>query len=315
VSVTERDVDFRSGEQQLAGTLTLPAGGGPFPAALLISGSGPLDRDSNHRRFRAGIGQQLAHALAAAGIASLRYDKRGVGGSPGDWRRAGLFDNVDDASAALTALAERPEVDTGRVFVIGHSEGAVLATALAGRDAPLAGVVLLSGTARPGSEVLLWQTERVVPTLPAPVRGLLRLLRVDPVKKVAANHRKVLATTRDVVRMGGARVNARWFREYLTYDPAADLKRLDIPVLAITGSKDLQVDPGDLELIERLAPGPVETYLAPDVTHVLRRQPGAASLRAYRKEMRDPVDADLLARVVRWLQQHTAPNPHPPVIM
>jgi alpha/beta superfamily hydrolase len=84
--------------------------------------------------MRLGVSQQLAHALAAVGVATLRFDKRGVGQSPGDWRAAGLFDNVDDAEAALAWLTRQPDVEGERVFLIGHSEGAVVATALAARQ-------------------------------------------------------------------------------------------------------------------------------------------------------------------------------------
>ena len=91
------------GEPALAGTLTLPDAPGPVPAVLLAPGSGPLDRDSDHRRARFGVTRALAHALAEGGLASLRYDKRGVGGTPGDWRRAGLYDNADDLARARNA--------------------------------------------------------------------------------------------------------------------------------------------------------------------------------------------------------------------
>ena len=121
------------GEHPLNGTLTLPDRGLPAPAVLIASGSGPLDRDSNHRRARFDVARQLAHALRAGGLASLRYDKRGVGESPGDWRRAGLYDNVDDLGRARDALAGRPEVDPDRILLAGHSEGALLAAALAAR--------------------------------------------------------------------------------------------------------------------------------------------------------------------------------------
>ena len=300
----ELDVHVPAGRHHLAATLALPDGEGPFPAALVLSGSGPIDRNSNHPRMRLGVAEQVAHALTAAGVATLRFDKRGVGGSDAGlgrngWRRVGFHDNVDDAEAALRWLAGRPEVD-GRVVVVGHSEGAVQATAVSARDVPLAGLVLLSGSARPGEEVLLWQTRQILPTLPRPVRALLRLLGVDLERKVAANHARMKATTTDVARIGGARTNARWFREYMAYDPRPDLERIDVPVLAITGSKDLQVDPDDLQEIARLVPGPVETYLAPDVSHVLRRQPGPASLRAYKREIRGPVDGGVTAKVVEW---------------
>lgn len=298
------------GEPPLAGTLTLPDAPGPVPAVLLAPGSGPLDRDSDHPRARFGVTRALAHALAEGGLASLRCDKRGVGGTPGDWRRAGLYDGADDLARARDALAARPEVDGDRVLLAGHSEGALLAAAVAARGVPVAGVVLLAASATPGEELLRWQARQIGPTLPAPVRGLLRLLRTDLEARVAADHARIRATTTDVARVGGVRVNARWTREFLDHDPRTDLARLQVPVLAVTGSKDLQVRPGDLEVVAATVPGPVETHLVPDLTHTLRRQPGAASLRAYRGELRRPVDAEVLATVVAWCRRtSTVPFP------
>ncbi|PWW23408.1 hypothetical protein JD79_02582 [Geodermatophilus normandii] len=293
------------GDPPLAGTLTLPDTPGPVPAVLLAPGSGPLDRDSDHRGMRFGVTRELAAALAEGGLASLRYDKRGVGGTPGDWRRAGLSDNADDLVRARDALAARDEVDAGRIVLAGHSEGALLAAMAAARGVPVAGVVLLAGSATPGDELLRWQARQIGPTLPAPVRGLLRLLRTDLESKVAANHERIRATTTDVARIGGARVNARWHREFLAHDPRADLARLTVPVLAVTGAKDLQVRPEDLAGIAATVAGPVETLLVPDLTHTLRRQPGPASLRAYRGELRRPVDAEVLGVVVRWCRAVT----------
>ncbi|MGY1815047.1 alpha/beta hydrolase family protein [Blastococcus sp. SYSU D00820] len=297
------------GEPALAGTLTLPAGAsGPVPAVLLAAGSGPVDRDSDHPRARFGVTRALASALADGGLASLRYDKRGVGASGGgDWRAAGLGDNVDDLARVRDALAARPEVDAGRLLLAGHSEGALLAAAVAARGGPVAGVVLLAASARPGDELLRWQARQLAPTLPAPVRGLLRLLRTDLEAKVAANHERIRATTTDVARIGGARVNARWTREFLAADPRTDLARLAVPVLALTGEKDLQVPAEDLDTIAAVVPGRVEVHRVPDLTHTLRRQPGTASLRRYREELRRPVDADVLATVVRWCREVTTP--------
>lgn len=297
-------MELRFGD--LAGTLELPAGDGPFPAVLLLTGSGPIDRDSNHKKLRFGITVQVASALAEAGVASFRYDKRGAGASPGDWRTVGFWDNVDDAAAALEMLRACPEVDPTRVAVAGHSEGAVQAVALAARGATVAGVALLAASARCGEQMLLWQTQAILPTLPRPVRLLLRLLPVDPVARVARNHAKLKATTADVVRMDGARLNAKWFREYLAYDPADDLPRITAPVLAITGGKDLQVDPADLAVVERRAAGPVQTRLVPDLTHSMRRQAGAPSLSKYRSEVREPVDAEVLALLTEWARRTLA---------
>lgn len=294
-------VDVRFGD--LVGTLTVPAGTAPSPTVLLLTGSGPIDRDSNHKRLRFDVTAQLADALAQVGVASFRYDKRGVGQSPGDWRTAGFWDNVADAEAAVEMLRGRPEVDADRIAVAGHSEGAVQAVALAARDSSLAGAVLLAASARTGEEMLLWQAGAIVPTLPAPVRFLLDVLPIDPVKRVSKNHQKLKASTADVVRLDGQRINAKWFREYLTYDPSADLAAMKAPVLAITGSKDLQVDPADLAVVERLAGGPVETHLVPDLTHSLRRQAGAPSLSKYKQEVRRPVDGEVVELVQGWARR------------
>jgi fermentation-respiration switch protein FrsA (DUF1100 family) len=292
-----------SGEHPLAGTLLLPAGNGPAPAVVIASGSGPLDRDSNHRRARFDVARQVAVALTEAGFVTYRYDKRGVGASPGDWRAVGLHDNVDDLGRALDAVRARPEVDPGRVLLAGHSEGAILAAALAARGAPVSGVVLLSMSATPGEELLRWQVRQISPTLPAAVRGLLRLLRIDLETKVAANHRRIAATTTDVARIGGARLNARWTREFMAHDPRSDLARIRVPVLAITGTKDLQVDPGDLDVIAGLVPGGADVRRVPDVTHTLRSQPRRPSLRAYRGELRDPVNRTVLGDVSQWCRE------------
>lgn len=301
----EQQISFESGSLRLAGTLCSEPTRTHQPAVLLLPGSGPLDRDGNHRRLRLDVSRQVAQALADVGVASLRFDKRGVGASPGDWRAAGLSDNIADAEAALCWLLQHEDVDRSSVSVVGHSEGAVIATALAARHPELAGVVLLGGTSRRGEEVLLWQAARITPTLPPPVRALLRLLRVDPVAQTAASHAKVKATTTDVARMNGVRMNARWFREYMAYDPSEDLARINASVLAITGSKDLQVDPDDLRRIAAAAAGPVSTHVVDDVTHTLRRQPSTPSLRRYRDEVKRPLDAELLTLIVTWLVSRT----------
>jgi hypothetical protein len=290
------------GEHPLAGTLALPDGDGPFPAVVLASGSGPLDRDSNHRRARFDVARQLAHALTEAGFATYRYDKRGVGESRGDWRAVGLSDNVEDLGRALDAVRARPDVDADRVLLAGHSEGAILAAAVAARNPSVAGVVLLSTSATPGEELLRWQARQIVPTLPAPVRVLLRLFRIDLEKKVAKNHARIKATTTDVARIGGARLNARWTREFMAHDPRTDLARIGAPVLAVTGAKDLQANPDDLDLIASTVPRATVRRI-PDLTHTLRLQPGAPSLAAYKKELREPVNRMVLADVSQWCRE------------
>ncbi len=136
-------------------------------------------------------------------------------------------------------------------------------------------------------------------TLPRPLRPLLSVLRRTATRQLT----KLQSTTTDVARIGGARLNARWWREQLAYDPGADLARVHAPVLAITGEKDLQVDPDDLGVIASLVPGGADIRRVPDLTHLLRRDSGPASLLSYPRLLRQPVDADLLTDVARWLAQ------------
>jgi alpha/beta superfamily hydrolase len=176
-----REVSIAADGATLRATLVVPPGPGPHPGVVLIAGSGPLDRDANHVRAPIGVSRDLAEAMADRGIASLRYDRRGVGGSDGSFWTAGFHDNTRDAASALRVLREQADVDPARCFLVGHSEGAWLAAAVAGdgRHDDLAGVVLLAGGAKTGEETLAWQTRQIVPTLPRPIRLLLRGLRID----------------------------------------------------------------------------------------------------------------------------------------
>lgn len=299
----DRLLTFRSGDVDLAGTLSVPTAAGPLrAAAVLVSGSGRLDRDGDDRRAPLGVSRQLAEALARSGIQSLRYDKRGVAASGGKFLHTGFGDNIDDARAAVRALRAEPECAGVPLFVVGHSEGALIATALAGEsDSPLSGVVLLSGPAKTGEQSLLWQAGRITPTLPRPVRAMLRLLRTDPLRQQRKTLTRLAGTTGDVTRMQGVRVNARWFRELLVFDPVPHLRAIRIPVLAITGEKDLQVDPADLDVIAASVGGPVTIERVPDLSHILRRDPGEPSLGHYRKLLAEPVDPVVLRSVSGWI--------------
>lgn len=267
----------------LAGTLTLPAGPGPHPAVLLLHGSGRLDRDADMRRLRMAFGPPMAAALAERGIATFRYDRRGVGATPGDWRATGFAANRRDAVAALRALAARPDIRAGAIGVVGHSEGAVHAMALGGRP-DVRAVVLLAGFARSGEDALRRQGNLLVLSFPAPLRPLLRALAAWQLARIR--------------KSGPAAM-----RDLLAHDSRVDLVNIKVPVLAITGGKDIQVDPLDLDTVRGLVPGEVETHRIPDLTHLLRLDPGPASVRAYPRLLRQPVDPGLLTQVSTWLAQ------------
>ncbi|MGB0114683.1 MAG: alpha/beta fold hydrolase, partial [Ilumatobacteraceae bacterium] len=245
--MTESNISIPSGELTLQGTLNV-SGPTPGPAALLISGSGPIDRDSNTKRLPIDVMHQIADHLGSNGVTSLRYDKRGVGESDGDYLTAGFDDNIDDARAAITALRTRPDVDADQVFVIGHSEGALIASALAA-DERLAGVALLAGAAVNGRDVLEWQAQQVAPTLPTPVKWLMKLLRQDLVRTQSKRLDRIASSTDDVIRVQLVKLNAKWFREFMAFEPTRALRTAAVPVLAITGTKDIQVNPDDVALM------------------------------------------------------------------
>lgn len=296
-----RDLTFTSGGHQLTGTLTTPATPGPHPAAVLVSGSGPIDRDSNMKRQRLGVMRDIAEHLARAGIASFRYDKRGVGASDGDYHATGFEDNVADAAAALEALRTEPGI--GTIHVVGHSEGALIATRLAAADRVNGSVVLLGGTARSGADVLRYQASVAADALPAFARFVMKLFRVDLQKTQAKRLDQLAATTTDTVRIQLVKVNAKWFREFMAYDPGADLESITIPVLAITGGKDLQSPPDDLDIMQARAGGSIEVLRPSDLSHILRADPNTPTLQDYKRQMTQPVDGSVLEAIAGFIGQ------------
>ncbi|MET8148805.1 alpha/beta hydrolase family protein [Actinoplanes sp. NPDC049668] len=287
----------------LAATVTRPDGDGRHPGALLVNGSGPIDRDSAMTGMALGLGPALAVALARHGCVLLRYDKRGVGASGGDYLSTGFHDECDDAAAALAALRAHPAVDPERVFVIGHSTGAVLAANLVRAPTPAAAYVLLAGSAQPGEQVMAWQSGRIAATLPRPLRPLGPFL----VRRQARDRDRVRASTVDRHdRMPRSRLTDRWLREYMAHDPRPDLAAVDKPVLAITGGKDIQVDPADVARIGRLVTGPFDGEVPDDLTHLLRRDPGPPGLWRYRRQLTEPIDDWMLERIGAWAQMRMA---------
>jgi uncharacterized protein len=303
--MTEQNVTFDSGGCALAGTYSEVAQ--PVAAALLIAGSGQTDRNSDvrlplHQFLRGGITSAVAEALAAAWVSTLRYDKRGVGASGGDYWTVGMAQRLADARAALGWLAsEAPGLP---LLVIGHSEGTYYAAQLAAEGdvagVSVAGVGLLSGSARTGGEVLAWQAEQLASRLPRSSQLILRLLRTDAIRMQRKNLSKILASADDVIRVQGTRVNARWARDFVRYDPAPALKQLTVPVLAITGGHDLQVPPDDVAAIGRLVGGPFDGHVVGDLSHVLRPDPGSVGPRGYRRAGRLPVSPEVLGLLAAW---------------
>ncbi|MQY30899.1 alpha/beta hydrolase [Nocardia aurantia] len=297
--LTSEDVSFDGAGCRLAGTFAPVTD--PVAAALLVPGSGRVDRDSNLRWLRLDLTRLLAETLAPLGVSTLRYDKRGVGASGGDYLSTGFDRRRDDARAALDWLAGRlPGVP---LLIVGHSEGAMHAIELAAEGA-VSGAVLLSAAARSGEQLLEWQGAALLSTLPGRLTASLRYAHLDPL----VSQRKRLARIRDspaaVMRLQGVRVNARWLREFAGYDPAPALSRITVPVLAITGGHDLQVPPEDVDAMGRLVRGPFDGRVVGDLGHLLRPDPRRLGMRGYRRTVRLPIDPVVPASIGEWVAAH-----------
>ncbi|MEM8739338.1 MAG: alpha/beta fold hydrolase [Planctomycetota bacterium] len=324
------------GEHTLAGTLTLPEGDGPFPAAILITGSGPQDRDETlfgHKPFWV-----IADDLTRRGVAVLRYDDRGVGGSTGDFAGATHLDFAEDARAAATYLRSDPRIDKDRLGLIGHSEGGLIAPLVVANDQAIAFVVLLAAPGVPLDHLLITQFERqlytegIQATDPRFVASITDLRAVFDLLLSASNQEEI-AKVRDEVHKRFTRIRLRsfpgetstklssvdaaaveqqvdtclgaWFRTLLAHDPGPALRALDVPVLALSGSLDVQVDPqaNPSAMEDRFAesghPDATVTVL-PGLNHLL--QPATTGQVAEYGQIETTVDPAALEAIGAWLE-------------
>jgi uncharacterized protein len=195
------DIRFDSDGCTLAGTYIQATA--PVAAALLITGSGRTNRDSDARlpfrqTLRSGITKAIAEALDAAQVSTLRYDKRGTGASDGDYLTTGFAQRLSDARAALAWLTTRaPSLP---LLAIGHSEGGLDAAELAADNA-VAGAALLSTSAHTGEQTLTWQTQMLAFRMPAVARLILRIARTDVIRAQRKNLARVQASSADVLRI------------------------------------------------------------------------------------------------------------------
>jgi uncharacterized protein len=146
-------------------------------------------------------------------------------------------------------------------------------------------------------------TYQEVAQLPRSAQLIVRLLRTDAVRAQRKNLSKIMASPDDVIRVQGARVNARWVRDFVGYDPVPALKQLTMPVLAITGGNDLQVPPDDVAAIGRLVGGPFDGHVVGDLSHMLRPDPGSLGPRGYRRAARLTVSPEVLALLTAWVSR------------
>jgi alpha-beta hydrolase superfamily lysophospholipase len=276
----------------LTGTLTLPAPRSePVPAIVTITGSGPEDRDERlplveeYRPF-----WQIADTLARRGIATLRLDDRGVGGSDAGPPTATSADFADDVRAALAYLKTRPEVDTARLGLVGHSEGGLIAPLVAASDASLRGIVLMAGPAYTGRRILAFQQQNAVDKAPS---------------LTAKERQEVLEQSAKATEDLAAK--SAWLRYFLEYDPLATARKVRVPVLVLQGETDQQVTPEQADTLGAAfrAGGDRDVTVRrfPATNHLFLADP-SGSPTGYSALRVRTVRPEVLGAVADWLVRH-----------
>ena len=298
--VVEQPYSFRNGDQALEGTLTMPAqSSGAIPVALIVAGSGPTDRNGNGPLVNTNAYAMLAWALAEQGVASVRYDKRGLGASArpgGDPTRITLDSFVVDVGAGAKSL--EGDARFSRVYLLGHSEGAGLVLQAANRGAPAAGVIMISAQGRQIAELLHEQFSRQLDsaTVTRIDSAFARYLRGEPTGDVHPAAMPVLVPA-----------YRNFMRSWAAYDPQAEARRFRGPLLILQGSTDVQTTTEDAKLIAAAQPT-AALVLLDGVNHVLKQVP-ATDIPPQQKSYADPrlpLAPGVADTIARWLARTTS---------
>lgn len=309
----------------LAGTLTIPQGEGPFPAAVLITGSGAQNRDeelAGHRPFLV-----LADYLARNGIAVLRYDDRGFGSSGGEYQSADINDFASDAVSAMEYLRTRPEIEPGEIGLIGHSEGGMITYIIAAQGGDAAFIVSMAGPAVDGEKFMSEQRRLILGAMGMPEsvyeesqklsEAVIAVTDKYPLEFIRQNVDS-LATTLvpadmqdnpralDQLKAGLLQTTTPEMLSLLRYRPAAYLDKIECPVLAIVGERDLQVPPSTVEkpLREGVRPGtPLTVKVYPELNHLF--QHAATGLPTEYGEIEETISPEVLADIAAWIREVT----------
>ncbi len=330
----EEQVTFKNEKDnvKLAGTLTLPSGARTYPAVILISGSGVQDRDESiagHKPFLV-----LADYLTRNGIAVLRFDDRGIGGSEPGSPAATSENFAEDVLAGIQFLKSRKEIRASRIGLIGHSEGGMIAPMVAVRSNDVAFLVLLAGLGQCGEDVIYTQTELIQKSQgldPAIIAQTIELQkRIHEIIKTAVDRKRIEQLVNEelasfVRGMTNSQRNAfrpveatikgflpmyqtPWFRYFITFDPMPVLMKVKVPVLALNGELDMQVASREnLELIAiALKLGKNEDFTIksfPDLNHLFQTsKTGAVSEYAQIEETMSP---EVLRTITEWVLTRT----------
>ncbi len=322
------EVTFAGGHDgvRLAGTLTLPDGEGPWPAAVVLAGSGPNDRDQHlfgHKTLLV-----IADHLARHGVATLRYDKRGVAASEGDYATATSRDFADDARAAWDYLRQRAEINPARVGLIGHSEGGMLAPMVSAEQPDVAFLVLLAAPGIPIDSLMTLQNyllgksmgmdETQLAQAATVNQQAYRLLReTADVDSLHARLDRLLRAHALSSGMPAAQIDplvasqvqqlaSPWFRFFINYDPQPALSAVKVPVFAINGSHDQQVTAKEnlvaiAAILEKAGNVHATVQSFPGLNHLL--QPSETGAVSEYASIEQTIAPEVLQALSKWLNQ------------
>ncbi|APH06408.1 alpha/beta hydrolase [Bacillus weihaiensis] len=302
----------------LKGTLAIPnKDQQKFPAIIMINGSGGSDRDGNMKKpkIESNLYKEIAHFVTDLGFISLRYDKRSVGESEGDPTKGGMHDLVSDVSCMVRFLKKHPLVDENQIILLGHSEGCILATKVSETE-QLGGLILLGGAAANIKESQYYQNLQILEEIKhlKGIKGLLLrlVLNEEKLKKQFTKFEKKLYTNdKDMMRISMQKIPAKWFREHYAYTTEKILQalnKMEAPILAITGEKDVQAHCENLTRIDQLGKSNAKTVIIPNMDHMLKEFTGDKSVLSIKKQYKSaekyPIHPQLKEELETWLHAH-----------
>lgn len=301
----ERQVTVGSGRWQLPGTLTLPNGAGPFPAVVLVQGSGPHDQDETigpNKPFK-----DLAWGLASRGVVVLRYVKRtmkyGKESSADPARLTVMDETVDDARGAAALLAALPEVNPKRVYVLGHSLGGMLAPRIAEGDEHVAGIIIMAGSTRPFGAIIVDQVKYLTSLHGQPTEEEQK--QIQAAEEAAKQIDSPTLTATATVNVLGASVPGSYFLDLRKYAPAETAARLEIPILVLQGERDYQVTHEDFEGWQKALAGKPRATLKvyPGLTHLFMPStaPGSGPGTPADYDQPGHVSETVIADIAKWI--------------